>query len=65
MLTSHQRPNGLRIDALSDDYLNTTENVYTWEENIESPTIWKTNGYYFMFGSQLTGWDPNDNVRRR
>ncbi|CAG9951801.1 unnamed protein product [Clonostachys rosea f. rosea IK726] len=21
-----------------------------------------TNGYYFMFGSHLTGWDPNDNV---
>ena len=60
---SYQRPTGLRIDALSDDYLNVTESVYLWDENIESPAVWKTNGYYFMFGSRLTGWDPNDNVR--
>ncbi|CAG9951805.1 unnamed protein product [Clonostachys rosea f. rosea IK726] len=33
-----------------------------YDEKIESPAIWKTNGYYFMFGSHLTGWDPNDNV---
>ncbi|KAK2043242.1 galactan 1,3-beta-galactosidase [Colletotrichum somersetense] len=57
-----QRPNGLRIDALSSDYLNVTRNVYLWDESIESPAILKKNGYYFMFGSRLTGWDPNDNV---
>ncbi|SPO01411.1 related to glycosyl hydrolase family 43 protein [Cephalotrichum gorgonifer] len=61
-LLTEDRPNGLRIDALSDDYLNTTRNVYLWNRNIESPAIWKKNGYYFMFGSLLTGWDPNDNV---
>lgn len=59
---TQQRPNGLRIDALSSDYLNVTRNVYLWSENIEAPAIWKKNGYYFMFGSRLTGWDPNDNV---
>lgn len=63
MSANEQRPNGLRIDALTEDYLNVSSNVYLWDENIESPTIWKTNGYYFMLGSSLTGWDPNDNVR--
>lgn len=57
-----KRPNGLRIDALSDDYLNVTESVYLWDENIESPAILKKDGIYFMFGSHLTGWNPNDNV---
>ncbi|KAJ0301245.1 hypothetical protein COL5a_007620 [Colletotrichum fioriniae] len=61
-LLTEDRPNGLRIDALSSDYLNVTRNVYLWSENIEAPAIWKKNGYYFMFGSRLTGWDPNDNV---
>jgi hypothetical protein len=61
-LLTEDRPNGLRIDALSSDYLTVTRNVYKWNEKIESPAIWKTNGYYFMFGSHLTGWDPNDNV---
>ncbi|TDZ35191.1 hypothetical protein C8035_v009907 [Colletotrichum spinosum] len=61
-LLTEDRPNGLRIDALSSDYLNTTQSVYLWNVNIESPAILKRNGYYFMFGSRLTGWNPNDNV---
>jgi hypothetical protein len=36
--------------------------VYLWSELIESPAILKRDGYYFMFGSHLTGWNPNDNV---
>lgn len=62
LIVMTQRPNGLRIDALSDDYLNVTESVYLWDENIESPAILKKDGIYFMFGSHLTGWNPNDNV---
>ncbi|KAF4810333.1 hypothetical protein CGCSCA5_v010677 [Colletotrichum siamense] len=61
-LLTEDRPNGLRIDALTSDYLNVTSNVYLWTTNIESPAILKRNGYYFMFGSKLTGWNPNDNV---
>lgn len=38
-----------------------TRNVYTWKEKYESPAIAKRNGVYFMFSSQLTGWNPNDN----
>ncbi|KAF2831882.1 galactan 1,3-beta-galactosidase [Ophiobolus disseminans] len=60
-LLTEDRRNGLRINALSDDYLTITSNVYTWKEKYESPAIAKKGGVYFMFASQLTGWDPNDN----
>lgn len=48
--------------ALSDDYLNVTEITYEWKYFAESPAMLKQNGYYFIFGSHLTGWDANDNV---
>jgi hypothetical protein len=51
----HQRPNGLRIDRLTDDYTNVTSNTYLWPQHIEAPAIYKKDGVYFMFGSQLTG----------
>lgn len=57
-----QRKNGLRINLLSDDYLTVKSSTYQWKEKIESPAMIKKNGVYFMFGSKLTGWDPNDNV---
>lgn len=57
-----QREYGTRIMALSDDYLNVTEITYEWEYFAESPAMLKQNGYYFIFGSHLTGWDANDNV---
>lgn len=38
-----------------------TSNVYTFAEKYESPAVIKKNGVYFMFASQLTGWNPNDN----
>ncbi|CCT61079.1 hypothetical protein IAQ61_001636 [Plenodomus lingam] len=60
-LLTEDRQNGLRINSLSDDYLNVVENVYTWAEKYESPAVIKKNGVYFMFASQLTGWNPNDN----
>jgi hypothetical protein len=61
-LLSEDRPNGLRIYKLADDYLSVTEIVYTWNENIESPALIKRDGVYFAFGSHLTGWSTNDNV---
>ncbi|OKO99981.1 hypothetical protein PENSUB_8198 [Penicillium subrubescens] len=60
-LLSEDRPNGLRIDRLTDDYTNVTSNTYLWSEHIEAPAMYKKNGVYFMFGSQLTGWSTNDN----
>ncbi|KAH7077412.1 galactan 1,3-beta-galactosidase [Paraphoma chrysanthemicola] len=60
-LLTEDRKNGLRINLLSDDYTTIVRNVYTWAEKYESPAIAKKNGVYFMFASQLTGWNPNDN----
>ncbi|KAF2137913.1 carbohydrate-binding module family 35 protein [Aplosporella prunicola CBS 121167] len=60
-LLTEDRENGLRIDALSDDYLNVTENVALFD-TYEAPAIYKTDGTYFLFASSLSGWDPNDNV---
>lgn len=56
-----QRANGLRIDALTSDYLNVSSAVYTFG-SYEAPAIVKKNGYYFLFASKLTGWNANDNV---
>ncbi|ORY58734.1 glycoside hydrolase family 43 protein [Pseudomassariella vexata] len=61
-LLTEDRQNGLRIVGLSDDYLTVTSNIYLWPDHIEAPALIKLNGRYYMFGSKLTGWDPNDNV---
>ncbi|KKA28970.1 hypothetical protein TD95_000897 [Thielaviopsis punctulata] len=61
-LLSEDRATGLRIDKLSDDYLNVTGETFTWYDHIEAPAMYKNNGIYYMFGSHLSGWDPNDNV---
>ncbi|KKY37980.1 putative glycosyl hydrolase family 43 protein [Diaporthe ampelina] len=60
-LLTEDRANGLRIDALTSDYLNVSSSVYTFG-SYESPAIVKKNGYYFLFASKLTGWNANDNV---
>jgi hypothetical protein len=57
-----QRENGLRIDKLDDTYTKVQSATYRWSEKIESPAMVKVSGRYYMFGSHLTGWDPNDNV---
>ncbi|KAG9090507.1 hypothetical protein FRC06_001024 [Ceratobasidium sp. 370] len=62
-LLTEDRSNGLRIDKLSPDYLSVESNVYTWSERYESPALIKSSsGVYFMFASQLTGWNTNDNM---
>ncbi|KAF2198012.1 Arabinanase/levansucrase/invertase [Delitschia confertaspora ATCC 74209] len=61
-LLTEDRKNGLRINLLSDDYLTVKSSTYLWKDSIEAPALLKKNGVYFMFGSKLTGWDPNDNV---
>ncbi|PLB53953.1 glycosyl hydrolase family 43 protein [Aspergillus steynii IBT 23096] len=59
-LLTEDRDNGLRIDLLSADYLTVESPVHLFE-TYESPAIYKSGDTYFMFGSQLTGWDANDN----
>ncbi|KAI0455049.1 carbohydrate-binding module family 35 protein [Xylaria acuta] len=61
-LLTEDRANGLRIDQLSADYLSVSKSTYLWKDSIEAPAVLKRQGTYYMFGSKLTGWDPNDNV---
>src|SRR3569833_199325 len=62
---AQQRQYGLRIVALSDDYLTPTENVYGWKldggSRVEAPAMLKLGKTYFMLASMMTGWDANDN----
>ena len=59
-LLTEDRVNGLRIDALSSDYLTVTKPVAVFPD-MEAPAILKANGRYYMFCSHLTGWEMNDN----
>jgi hypothetical protein len=61
-LISEDRAKGLRIFKLSDDYLTVPESIWAWSDSIESPALVKHDGVYFVFGSHLSGWAPNDNV---
>jgi hypothetical protein len=51
---------GLHVERLSSDYLSVATMTATLSTH-EGPAILKTNGTYFLFGSQLTGWATNDN----
>lgn len=59
-LLSEDRVNGLRIDALSADYLSVTRSVALLPD-MEAPAIAWSHGVYFLFCSHLTGWNTNDN----
>ncbi|KAL2824375.1 glycosyl hydrolase [Aspergillus cavernicola] len=61
-LLSEDREYGTRVIKLTDDYLNVSEVTFGWEYFAESPALVKHQDRYFIFGSHLTGWDPNDNV---
>ncbi|KAF7591362.1 hypothetical protein BBP40_001640 [Aspergillus hancockii] len=60
-LLTEDRENGLRINQLTDDYLNVSQPIHLFPERIEAPAMYKQDGVYFLFGSQLTGWSNNDN----
>ncbi|HEV3172945.1 MAG TPA: RICIN domain-containing protein [Actinocrinis sp.] len=59
-LLSEDRAHGLRIDALSSDYLSVTSAVAVLPD-YEAPAMVKVAGRYFLFGSHLSGWASNDN----
>ena len=61
LLSSDPNSHQLKIYALSDDYL-TVESVLSTVGNFEAPAMVKKDGLYYLFGSQLSGWDANDNV---
>jgi Glycosyl hydrolases family 43 len=68
---SEDREHGLHIYRLSEDYLEVVEIVSTTlappsdhpagRHGYESPTVVRYEGLYYLFGSDLTGWDTNDN----
>jgi Glycosyl hydrolases family 43 len=66
-LLSEDRNNGLHIYRLRDDYLGVDSIVATLlqqdrpELGYESPTLVQEGGRYFLFGSDLTYWNMNDN----
>ncbi|KAK4202077.1 glycosyl hydrolase [Triangularia verruculosa] len=64
-LLTEDRQHGLRIVALSDDYLNPTTDVFSWRleggNRVEAPAMIKLGRTYFMFASMMTGWDSNEN----
>lgn len=66
-IISEDRPHGTHIYRLSGDYLSIVEDVVClrgtdYWAGYESPILIKKDGVYFWFGSQLTGWDCNDNM---
>ncbi|KAI5863627.1 carbohydrate-binding module family 35 protein [Durotheca rogersii] len=61
-LLTEDRESGLRILRLADDYLSVAADTHLWSDSIESPALVRLAGRYYVFGSKLTGWDPNDNV---
>ena len=66
-LLSEDREHGTHIYRLSDDYLSIVEDVAclkgtNYQFGYESPILVKRDGIYYWFGSQLTGWDCNDNM---
>ncbi|KAK1782223.1 glycosyl hydrolase [Copromyces sp. CBS 386.78] len=63
-LLTEDRKNGLRINPLTPDYLSVSgsSSTHLFPTAIESPALLKLSGSYYIFGSHLTGWDPNDNV---
>ncbi|KFI44714.1 Glycosyl hydrolases family 43 [Bifidobacterium bohemicum] len=65
-LLSEDRQHGTHVYRLSPDYLSIVEDVVCLKgtdywAGYESPVMLKSNGLYYWFGSELTGWDCNDN----
>jgi len=50
------------IYKLADDYKSISEQVNkAFEKGFESPAIFKKDSLYYFLGSDLTGWERNDN----
>lgn len=66
-LLSEDRDHGLRIYRLRPDHCGVESVVATLRQQdrpeigYESPTLIRHEGTYYLFGSDLTGWDLNDN----
>ncbi|UVJ41314.1 hypothetical protein [Arthrobacter sp. CJ23] len=66
VLMSEDRENGLHLYRLAPDYLSVESVLSTTLKNdgshgYESPALVFSGGLYYLFGSDLTGWNMNDN----
>ncbi|KAJ6119002.1 hypothetical protein N7471_013622 [Penicillium samsonianum] len=62
-LLTEDREYGTRIMKLTDDYLGIKEITFGFEGVwAESPAFVKRSDTYYIFGSWMTGWAPNDNI---
>lgn len=52
---------GFFIAGLSDDYLDVTREVCFIKSRLEGGSLVKHEGLYYLIGSWMTGWDPNNN----
>ncbi len=53
--------NGFFIARLSDDYLDVAEKVCFVRTRLEGGALVKYDGLYYMIGSWMSGWAPNNN----
>ncbi|GGJ22471.1 glycoside hydrolase family protein [Paenarthrobacter histidinolovorans] len=66
VLMSEDRKNGLHLYRLAPDYLSVESILSTTLKNdgshgYESPALVCVDSLYYLFGSDLTGWNMNDN----
>lgn len=66
VLMSEDRENGLHLYRLAPDYLSVESVLSTTLKNdgshgYESPALVRVDELYYLFGSDLTGWNMNDN----
>jgi hypothetical protein len=60
-LIFEDRPFGVRIARLSDDYLTVEKEMCLIPEHLEGGAVVHYQGLYYVIGSALTGWRPNPN----
>jgi hypothetical protein len=60
-LIFEDRPFGLRLAKLSDDYLTVEKEICLIPKHLEGGAIVHYQGLYYVIGSHLTGWSPNPN----
>jgi Glycosyl hydrolases family 43/F5/8 type C domain len=60
-LLTHAGDHSLHIDELSTDYLSVIKSVAAMRPDYEAPAMFKSHGCYYLIGSELTGWEANDN----
>lgn len=53
---------GFFIAKLSDDYMDVAEETCFIKAGLEGGALVHYDGLYYIIGSHMTGWDPNDNM---